>query len=91
MTVTKAWEPTMTARTETRLDTASRIRRAEALRARVLRRWLGRGWLAWGWRRLVAAAGARRAEAELRALDERELRDLGLDRGGIVGAAQKGR
>jgi hypothetical protein len=32
-----------------------------------------------------------RAEAELRAMDERELHDLGLDRGGIAYAAHCGR
>lgn len=67
-----------------------RARRAEALRNRVLRRWLAR--------RARAVAGAVRlclarlgAEAELRALDERELRDLGLDQGGLAYAARHGR
>lgn len=40
---------------------------------------------------LAEAAANRRAEAELRALDERELRDLGLGRGGIAYAVRCGR
>lgn len=39
----------------------------------------------------VDAVSNRRAEAELRALDERELHDLGLERGGIAYAARWGR
>lgn len=41
--------------------------------------------------RLAAWRAARRAEAELRAMDPRELRDLGLGRGGIPFAARHGR
>lgn len=40
---------------------------------------------------LAEAATNQRAEAELRALDERELRDLGLGRGGIAYAVRCGR
>lgn len=61
-------------------------RRAETLRNRLLRRWLARGL-----RRLASAFAAFRAEAELRAMDARELRDLGLDRGGIASAVRHGR
>lgn len=50
-----------------------------------------RHWLAGGWQHLVSVASTARAEAELRAMDERELRDLGLDRGGIGYAARDGR
>lgn len=60
--------------------------RAEALRARCLRRWLARLI-----HQLGTALATRRAEAELRALDTRELQDLGLDRGGLAYAARHGR
>ncbi|NTV96600.1 MAG: hypothetical protein HGA75_14510 [Thiobacillus sp.] len=50
-----------------------------------------RRWLAYGLGRLAARLARRRAEAELRAMDERELRDLALDRGGIVYVVQRGR
>ena len=63
-----------------------RARRAEALRARLLRRWL---WRLLG--RLGARLAIRRGEAELRALDDQALHDLGLDRGGIDYAARHGR
>lgn len=44
------------------------------------------------WRRWwITTAANRRAEAELRALDERELHDLGLARGGIAHAVRCGR
>lgn len=61
-------------------------RRKEARRLGLLRRWValtleGIGALLVRWR------GA----AELRAMDERELHDLGLDRAGIVHAARYGR
>ena len=46
-----------------------------------------RQWVAW----FLKLLRDRRAEAELRALDDRELRDLGLDRGGIAYAARWGR
>lgn len=59
---------------------------AETARRRLLGRCLARAWRGWRdhWQRL-------KAEAELRALDERELGDLGLDRGGIAHAARRGR
>lgn len=81
----------MAERTDTSSDTRRRVRRAAALRSRLLRRWL-----ACGLRRLWSALAACRtfpasAEAELRALDARELHDLGLDRGGIAYAARCGR
>lgn len=60
--------------------------RAEILRARLLRRWATRAI-----RRLYALLRHLHAESELRALDERELHDLGLDRGGIAHAARWGR
>lgn len=41
--------------------------------------------------RLAAHRAARRAEAELRSLGARELRDLGLGSGGIPFAARHGR
>lgn len=44
-----------------------------------------------GWQRLRRRWRTDRAEAELRALDARELLDLGLDRGGIAFAARRGR
>lgn len=69
-----------------RHDIGRLARHAEALRRRLLRRWLARGL-----RRLAARLVVRSAEAELRALDTRELRDLGLDRGGIAYAARRGR
>lgn len=80
----------MMERTDTSRDTRRLIRRAEALRGRLLRRWLGRGWRR-GWRRLRAAFAAMRAEAELGAMDEHELHDLGLGRGEIAYAARHGR
>lgn len=61
-------------------------RRAEALRARLLRRWVARGL-----RKLRATFNRLGAEAELRAMDERELHDLGLDRGSLSYAARHGR
>ncbi|MBK6742952.1 MAG: hypothetical protein IPG66_08235 [Hydrogenophilales bacterium] len=53
-------------------------------------------WRAWPWfadalKRLRALFATLRAEAELRALDDLGLRDLGLDRGGIAYAARHGR
>lgn len=50
----------------------------------------------WPWctavlKRLRALLAALHAEAELRALDDFALRDLGLDRGGIAHAARHGR
>lgn len=62
------------------------MRRAERLRARVLRLYIAQAW-----RRFRRALRWRRAEAELRALDERELHDLALGRGGIADAARHGR
>jgi len=44
-----------------------------------------------GTRWLGSLVATWRAEAELRAMDARELRDLGLDRGGIAYAARRGR
>lgn len=67
-------------------DTRRLARRAEALRARLLRRWLAQAI-----RRLAALLKHLRAEAELRSMDERELHDLGLDRGGIFHAVRHGR
>lgn len=67
-------------------DTRRLARRAEALRARLLRRWAGHVF-----RRLAALLRRLGAEAELRAMDERELHDLALDRGGIVHAVRFGR
>jgi hypothetical protein len=67
-------------------DTGQLARRAEALRARLLRRWVAR---CLG--RLRTLARRLTAEAELRALDRRELQDLGLDRGGLAYAARHGR
>jgi len=67
-------------------DTRKLVRQAEALRARLLRRWVARGL-----RRLRATFIRLGAEAELRAMDDRELHDLGLDRGGIPYAASRGR
>lgn len=67
-------------------DTRRLVRRAEALRARLLRRWVARAL-----RRLAAGLKRLQAEAELRAMDERELHDLGLDRGGLYYAARHGR
>lgn len=51
---------------------------------------------AWPWARglfmrLRALLATLRAEAELRALDDFALHDLGLDRGGIAHAARHGR
>jgi uncharacterized protein YjiS (DUF1127 family) len=40
---------------------------------------------------LATTSANQRAEAELRALDERELHDLALGRGGIAHAARWGR
>lgn len=51
--------------------------------------WVGR--MSRVWKRLAACRAARRAEAELRGLDARELHDLGLGRGGITFAARHGR
>ncbi len=76
----------MLERTETRRDTRSCVRRAELMRNRLFRRWFARGL-----RRFWSALAAVGAEAELRALDARELHDLGLDRGGIAYAARHGR
>ncbi|MFA5082080.1 MAG: hypothetical protein WC474_06010 [Hydrogenophilaceae bacterium] len=67
-------------------DIRCRVRHAEALRQRLLRRWV-----AHGLGRLAAALAGWRGETELRALDERELHDLGLDRGGIAYAVRHGR
>lgn len=72
------------------VDTQRLARHAEALRRRLLRRWLAR-WLNSGLRRIGAAFATLHAEAELRALDARELHDLGLDRSGIASAARHGR
>ncbi len=60
--------------------------RAEILRNRVLRRWLVRSL-----RRLARACAVFRAEGELRAMDARELHDLGLDQGSICYAVRQGR
>ncbi|TCJ14971.1 hypothetical protein EZJ19_08820 [Parasulfuritortus cantonensis] len=49
------------------------------------------GLLARAWLGLAAFCARRRAEAELRAMDARELGDLALDRGGIGYAARHGR
>lgn len=67
-----------------------RARRAEALRARLLRRWIARmaKHIADD---LMQRLARLRAEAELRALDDRELHDLALDRGGIAHATRHGR
>lgn len=67
-------------------DARRLARHAETARRRLLGRCLARAWRGWldHWVRL-------KAEAELRALDERELGDLGLDRGGIAHAARHGR
>jgi len=67
-------------------DTRRLVRQAEAVRARLMRRWISRGL-----RKLRATLNRLGAEAELRAMDERELHDLGLDRGGIAHAARWGR
>ncbi|MEW6677721.1 MAG: hypothetical protein AB1421_07355 [Pseudomonadota bacterium] len=67
-------------------DTGRLACRSEALRARLLRRWVARQL-----GRLHTLAAGLGAEAELRALDERELLDLGLDRGSIAHAARHGR
>lgn len=48
-------------------------------------------WLRGGVERLRKISANRRAEAELRALDSRELRDIGLDPGGIHHAVRHGR
>lgn len=71
-------------------DIGQRARRAEALRARLLRRWIAR------MARHIANDFMQRlsrlnAESELRALDDRELHDLALDRGAIAHAARHGR
>ncbi|MEW5786827.1 MAG: DUF1127 domain-containing protein [Pseudomonadota bacterium] len=50
-----------------------------------------RAWLARLITRLHAALAIRRGLAELRAMDNRELQDLGLDRGGIGYTATRGR
>jgi uncharacterized protein YjiS (DUF1127 family) len=55
-----------------------------------------RAWSSWPWfaaalKRPCALLAAWRAEAELRALDDFALHDLGLDRGGIAHAARHGR
>lgn len=76
----------MAQQTDHRMDVHRLARRAERLRNRALRRWL-----AAGLRRLLVRLGRWRAEAELRAMDERELRDLGLDRGGIAYSVRYGR
>lgn len=59
--------------------------------ARLLSQSDARRWLAYGLGRLAARLARWRAEAELRAMDERELRDLALDRGGIAYAIRRGR
>lgn len=61
-------------------------RHAEALRRRLLRRWVAQCL-----RRLAQALTWKHGETELRAMDERELHDLGLDRGSIAYAARHGR
>ena len=50
-----------------------------------------RRWFARGWRALRSSMATMRAEAELRAMDERELRDLGLGRGAIGYVSRHGR
>jgi hypothetical protein len=60
--------------------------RTEILRNRVLRRWLVRSL-----RRLARTCAVFRAEGELRAMDARELIDLGLDQGSIGYAVRHGR
>jgi uncharacterized protein YjiS (DUF1127 family) len=49
-------------------------------------RWVADAWAGW-----LADRAAARAEAELRALDDRALHDLALDRGGLREAALHGR
>ncbi len=68
------------------VDTRRFIRRAEALRNRLLRRTVFRGL-----RRILAIFVALRAAAELRAMDEQELHDLGLGRSEIAHAIRHGR
>ena len=68
------------------IDTQRLRLRAEILRNRVLRRWLVRSL-----QRLARACAVFRAEGELRAMDTRELRDLGLDQGSIGYAVRHGR
>jgi len=48
-------------------------------------------WMAAAWAHWLAARAAARAEAHLRAMDDRELRDLALDRCTIAHAARHGR
>jgi len=86
MTVLQDKEPNMAERTDARRDTRQCVRRAARMRRRLLGRWLARCL-----RRLWSGLAAARAEAELRALDARELHDLGLDRGSIAYAARHGR
>ena len=62
------------------------VRRAEALRRRHMRRCLSRIL-----RRIYVAMACRRAEADLGALSDRALHDLGVDRGGIMYASRYGR
>ncbi len=50
-----------------------------------------RNWLAGSLDRLGTCFAARQGAAELRALDWRELQDLGLDQGGIAYGARWGR
>lgn len=61
-----------------------RLRRAEAVRH--MGQWMAAAWAHW-----LAARAAARAEAHLRAMDDRELRDLALDRCTIAHAARHGR
>ena len=67
-------------------DIRQLVRRAEALRRRYICRRLS-GIL----RRMYVAMTRRRAEAELGALGDRALHDLGVGRGGIMYAARYGR
>jgi uncharacterized protein YjiS (DUF1127 family) len=73
-------------RQEGSADVRQLVRRAAALRRRYMRRVVYRIL-----RRLHVAMACRRAEAELGALNDRALHDLGVDRGGIMYAVRYGR
>lgn len=70
-------------RKRTAIDIRARIEHAEHLRHRYRRRLLA----VW-WRWLMRTLRQRRGAAQLRALDERSLHDLGLSRSNIEAAAR---
>jgi uncharacterized protein YjiS (DUF1127 family) len=70
-------------RKRTAVDIRTRIEYAERLRNRY-RRWLHAVW----WRWLLRTLRYRRGAAQLQALDDRTLHDLGLSRSDIEAAAR---